>query len=314
MTRLKGILLTQGMHGMISQVEGLAKALDIDFTHHKVELNHFWKLIPPKLTPISESVYKKINHDDFDVIISCGRKSVVPSIHLKNTAKKKVFNIHIQDPKVELNHFDFIVAPEHDGIEGQNVISTKGAIHYLTENEISENKDYLNSFIKKDERKIWALIMGGPTKYYDYSTKNMKHIFTALYKLLKKHDFQLVVIPSMRTPINTIHYAREFFGENHTILMDVDKKAYLSALAISENIVVTCDSSSMISEAALTGKPIYIASILPKKNDKRFQRFRNLFRELNIIRNLGEEVEIWSYEKLDETNRVANIIKQKINL
>ena len=314
MTKLKGILLTQGMHGMISQVEGLAKALDIDFTHHKVELNHFWKLIPPNLSPISQSVFKKINHDDFDVIISCGRKSVIPSIHLKNTANKKVFNIHIQDPKVNLNHFDFIVAPEHDGIEGKNVISTKGAIHYLTENEISENKDYLNSFIKKDERKIWALIMGGPTKYYDYSTKNMKHIFTALYKLLKKHNFQLVVIPSMRTPINTIHYAREFFGENHTVIGDVDKKAYLSALAIAENIVVTCDSSSMISEAALTGKPIYIASILPKKNDKRFQRFRNLFRELNIIRNLGEEVEIWSYEKLDETNRVANIIKQKINL
>ena len=314
MTKLKGILLTEGMHGMISQVEGLAKALDIDFTHHKVELNHIWKIFPPSLSPISQSVFKKINHDDFNVIISCGRKSVIPSIHLKKTSNKKVFNIHIQDPKVDLNYFDFIVAPEHDSIEGPNVISTKGAIHYLTENEIIENKDYLNSFIKKDERKIWTLIMGGPTKYYDYSTKNMKHIFTALYKLLKKHDFQLVVIPSMRTPINTIHYAREFFGENHTILMDVDKKAYLSALAISENIVVTCDSSSMISEAALTGKPIYIASILPKKNDKRFQRFRNLFRELNIIRNLGEEVEIWSYEKLDETNRVANIIKQKINL
>ena len=28
---------------------------------------------------------------------------------------------------------------------------------------------------------------------------------------------------------------------------------------------------------------------------------------------LGEEVENWNYEKLDETNRVANIIKQKIN-
>jgi len=313
MTKLKGILLTQGMHGMISQVEGLAKALDLDFIHEKIELNNFWKLFPPKLTPISESVYKKINHDDFDVIISCGRKSVIPSIHLKKNSNREVINIHIQDPKVNLNHFDFIVAPEHDGIEGKNVISTKGAIHYLTENEISENKDYLNSFIKKDERKIWALIMGGPTKYYDYSTKNMKHIFTALYKLLKKHDFQLVVIPSMRTPINTIHYAKEFFGENHTVIEDVDKKAYLSALAISEKIVVTCDSSSMISEAALTGKPIYVANISPKKKDKRFQRFRNLFRELNIIRNLGEEIENWNYQKLDETNRVANIIKQKIN-
>ena len=313
MAKLKGILLTEGMHGMISQVEGLAKALDIDFTHHKVELNHLWKFIPPNFSPVSQNVFKKIDHDDFDVIISCGRKSVIPSIHLKNTTNKKVFNIHIQDPKVDLNNFDFIVAPEHDEIQGQNVISTKGAIHYLTENEISENKDYLNSFIKKDERKIWTLILGGPTKYYDYSTKNMKHIFTSLYKLLKKHDFQLVVIPSMRTPINTIHYAREFFGDNHTIIMDVDKKAYLSALALSKNIIVTCDSSSMISEAALTGKPIYIASILPRKNDKRFQSFRNLFRELNITRNLGEEVENWTYEKLDETNRVANIIKQKIN-
>ena len=312
MSKLKGILLTQGMHGMISQVEGLAKALDLDFTHHTVELNNFWKAIPPKFTPISQKVYKKINLNDFDVIISCGRKSVIPSIHLKKTSNKKVFNIHIQDPKVDLNHFDFIVAPEHDNLNGQNVISTKGAIHYLTENEISENKDYLKSFIKNDNRNIWTLIMGGPTKYYDYSTKNIKHIFTSLYKLLKKHDFQLVVIPSMRTPINTIHYAKEFFGENHTIIMDVDKKAYLSALAISENIIVTCDSSSMISEAALTGKPIYIASILPKKNDKRFRKFIKLFRELNIIRNLGEEVEKWSYQKLNETTRVANIINQKI--
>ena len=95
--------------------------------------------------------------------------------------------------------------------------------------------------------------------------------------------------------------------------MNVDKKAYLSALAISENIIVTCDSSSMISEAALTGKPIYIANILPKKNDIRFQRFRNLFRDLNITRNLGEDVENWTYQSLDETNRVAKIIKEKIN-
>ena len=314
MTKLKGILLTEGMHGMISQVEGLAKALDINFSHHTVETKGFWKIVPPKLTPISDTVFKKIDSNDIDIIISCGRKSIIPSIHLKNTSNKKVFNIHIQDPKVNLDNFDFIVAPEHDAIKGQNVITTKGAIHYLTENEINENKDYLNSFIKKDHREVWALILGGPTKYYDYSKKNMKHIFSILYKLLQKHDFQLVVIPSMRTPINTIHYAKEYFGESHTIIKNVDKKAYLSALAISKNIVVTCDSSSMISEAALTGKPIYVANIEPKKNDKRFQSFKNLFRELNITRNLGEEVETWNYQKLDETNRIANIIKKKINL
>ena len=265
MSKLKGLLLTQGMHGMISQVEGLAKALDIDFIHHKVETNNIWKIVPPRFSPISQSVYKKINQVDFNVIISCGRKSVIPSIHLKNISNKKIFTIHIQDPKVDYKHFDYIVAPEHDAIEGENVINTKGAIHYLTEQEIFENKEYLNSFIKKDSRKIWTLIMGGPTKYYDYSSKNIKDIFSMFTNLLEKHDFQLLVIPSMRTPHNIINYAKEFFGENHTIIMNVDKKAYLSALAISEKIVVTCDSSSMISEAALTGKPVYVANIPPKK-------------------------------------------------
>ena len=314
MTKLKGILLTEGMHGMISQVEGLAKALDIDFSHHKVELKHFWKLIPPRLTPLSNISFKEIKTSDFDIIISCGRKSVIPSIYLKKISKKKIYNIHIQDPKVNYNFFDLIVAPEHDGISSSNIINTKGAIHYLTDNEIKDNSNYLKSFIKKDERKIFAFIMGGPNKYYEYSTKNMKRIFSTLYNLNKKQNFQLVIIPSMRTPKNTIQYAKEFFGENHTVIENIDKKAYLSALALAEYIIVTCDSSSMISEAALTGKPIYIANILPKKNDRRFQKFRNLFRELNITRNLGEPFESWSYEKLDETNRVAKIIKERIKL
>ena len=63
MGKLKALLLTEGMHGMISQVEGLAKALDIDFIHHKVELNHVWKFIPPNLSPISQNVFKKIDHE-----------------------------------------------------------------------------------------------------------------------------------------------------------------------------------------------------------------------------------------------------------
>ena len=37
MKKLKGLLLTEGMNGMISKVEGLAKALDLEFTHKKDE-------------------------------------------------------------------------------------------------------------------------------------------------------------------------------------------------------------------------------------------------------------------------------------
>ena len=146
MSKLKGLLLTEGMHGMISQVEGLAKGLDIDFTHQKVELKGFWKLIPPRFTPKSDISFNNFDFPNVDLIISCGRKSVVPSIYLKKSSKKKIYNIHIQDPKVDFNYFDFIIAPEHDGITGPNVILTKGAIHYLTALEIEKNINYLNNF------------------------------------------------------------------------------------------------------------------------------------------------------------------------
>ena len=311
MSKLKGLLLTEGMHGMISQVEGLAKSLEIDYIHQKVELNLFSKLLTPKLTPISNLFFKKFNVPDIDLIISCGRKSVIPSLYLKKISKKKLINIHIQDPKVSLKNFDYIIAPQHDGLNGQNVINSKGALHYLTYKEIENNHDYLKKQIDHTKQQI-LLVLGGPNKYYNYDKKSIQHIFENLQSLAKKYDLQIILIPSMRTPISTIEHACDFFGEENIIIKNVDKKAYLSALSIAKFLVVTCDSTSMISEAALTGKPIYVAQIIPKRDDFRFRQFRGLFTKLNIIRNLEDKLEVWKYEKLDETNRVANIIKKKI--
>ena len=312
MSKLKGLLLTEGMHGMISQVEGLAKALDIEFIHQKVELNSFWKLIPPNLTPVSKLVFKKIDILDFDIIISCGRKSVIPSIYLKKSSKKKVFNIHIQDPKVSLGNFDLVIAPEHDNLIGKNVITSKGAIHYLTLDEIKNNHNYLADKLKKNHEYI-LLVLGGPNKYYDYEDQNLINIFGIIKKILNKNNLQAIVIPSMRTPKKTINLANEHLGLENLVINNVDKKAYLSGLSLAKYIVVTCDSTSMISEAALTGKPIYIADIPAKRKDERFKKFRDLFSELNITKNLNEKLEIWSYKSLNETTRIAEKIKKYIS-
>ena len=309
MTKLKGLLLTEGMHGMISQVEGLAKALDLDFTHEKIELNNFWKLIPPKFTPIKDFVFKNKINKNFDIVISCGRKSVIPSIFLKNKFKNKIMNIHIQDPKVSLKNFDFIIAPEHDSLEGQNVLSSKGAIHYLRDNELNENVDYLKSKVRK--KKIISLIVGGPNKYYDYNKKIINEIFSKIKNNFIEKDFQLIFIPSMRTPEKIINFAKSYFDENQIIIDKVDKKAYLSSLKLSDYIVVTCDSTSMISEAAMTGKPIYVAQMPPIKRNNRFKKFFELFKTLKIIKDLGNSIDNWSYDKLNETDRISRYIKEQ---
>ena len=312
MSKLKALLLTEGLHGMISQTEGLAKALNFDYIHEKIELNSFWKLIPTSFTPVKKFVFKNQVEQDFDVIISCGRKSIIPSIFLKKNSKKKIINIHIQNPKISLKHFDFVVCPEHDNLDGPNVLRTKGAIHYLTLEEINNSKDYLLNKLERDKDVI-TLILGGPNKYYNYSDENMISIFSRINRMLKEHNLQLVVIPSNRTPKKTIELSKEYFTDNRTVIDVVDKSAYLSSLALSKYLVVTCDSTSMISEAALTGKPVYVAMIPALRNDKRFQRFRSLFEKLNIIKILDNKLETWNYEKLNEADRIALEIKRKIN-
>ena len=309
MSKLKGLLLTEGMHGMISQVEGLAKGLDIDFIHEKIELNNFWKLFPPKFTPINSFVFKNKIEKNFNIIISCGRKSIIPSIYLKKKFKNKVMNIHIQDPKVSLNNFDYIIAPEHDGLIGKNVLATKGAIHYITEDDLIKNQSYLKPKINKE--KVVTMIVGGPNKYYNFNDNIIENIFLNVQNDFIDKGYQLIFIPSMRTPKNIIEKAVNFFNEKQIIIKNIDKKAYLSSMKLADHIIVTCDSTSMISEAAMTGKPIYVAQMPSIRKNDRFQNFYKLFKSLNIIRDLEKTIDNWNYTKLNETDRISKLIKDK---
>ena len=313
MKKLKALLLTEGMHGMISQVEGMAKALNAEYEHKIIRLRFPWNLIPPKFSPISRIVLKDktyiTENNDFDLVISCGRKSVIPSILIKKI-KSKIFSIHVQDPKVRFKNFDAIVAPEHDGLKGNNIYNSKGAIHYITEPEITKAKPYLLDKIKS--QKIVSLILGGPNKYYKFDKEELKKIFKIIKSDFVSKGYKIIIIPSMRTPKERIDLAIKEMGECGYVVNKVDKQAYLSAYGLADYVVVTCDSTSMISEAATSGKPIFVAHMKAKKNNYRFKRFFDLFKKMGITRDLGEKIETWSYNKHNEAQRIAIELKKKI--
>ena len=310
MLEFKALLLSQGMHGMVSQVEGLAKALKLRHKHQTIKLKPFWNVIPPKFSPISENLLTEKFVCDSKVIISCGRKSVISSIALKKRFGKEIFNIHVQDPKVSLRHFDLVISPDHDSLKGENVINTKGAIHYLTKKDLIENQKYLQ--IEKKQKKIVAFVIGGPNKNFNFSDDKIHSMFNKIKTLFTPDKFKIIVIPSFRTPDRVIKKAFNTFSFNHHVVKSVDKKAYLCALAISDFIVVTCDSTSMISEAALTGKPVYVATMKSLTSSSRFRKFYKQFKDLGITKDLTDSIDNWSYDKLDEVNRIAPLIKEKM--
>ncbi|MFM7982694.1 MAG: ELM1/GtrOC1 family putative glycosyltransferase, partial [Candidatus Fonsibacter sp.] len=93
------LLLTEGAHGMISQVEGLAKALGINFKHCNVNLKSFWKKIPINFVPVRRGVVSDDlpNLTEPTLLISCGKNSIISSLILKKENPNH-FNIHIQNP------------------------------------------------------------------------------------------------------------------------------------------------------------------------------------------------------------------------
>ena len=314
MKYFKALLLTEGAHGMVSQVEGLAKALKLDFNHCFVNLKRPWRYFPINLVPISRSVIdgKIPEQIENQILISCGKNSIISSLFLKRN-NKNLFNIHIQNPKVNFSNFDLIVAPEHDQIIGSNVLSTFGALHYITKQEVESSNNFFSKYNLSEENKIVSLILGGPNRYYDFNEIDLGNIFLSIKDIFLDKGFKLILIRSRRTPENIIDFAKKFFLNSAVIIDFVSKEFYLSALKISKTIIVTCDSTSMISECAITQKPIFVAKMKAKRRNKRFEYFLNSFKEKGIIRFLGESTDYWKYPALDETNRIATIIKERLN-
>jgi mitochondrial fission protein ELM1 len=314
MRYFKALLLTEGAHGMVSQVEGLAKALKLDFNHCFVNLKRPWRYFPINLVPISKFVIDGKIPDQIEnqLLISCGKNSVISSLFLKRN-NKNLFNIHIQNPKVNFSNFDLIVAPEHDKITGSNVLSTFGALHYITKQEVESSNNFFSKYNLSEENKIVSLILGGPNRYYDFNEIDLGNIFLSIKDIFLDKGFKLILIRSRRTPENIIDFAKKFFLNSAVIIDFVSKEFYLSALKISKTIIVTCDSTSMISECAITQKPIFVAKMKAKGRNKRSEYFLNSFKEKGIIRFLGESTDYWKYPAPDETNRIATIIKERLS-
>ena len=313
MKALHSWLLTEGAHGMISQVEGLAIALNTTFDHKKVKLPFYSKFLPPIVTPKNKAFFnfKELTRNIAnipDFIISCGRKSVIPNIVLKkffeNNYNKKVQNIHIQDPKISSKFFSFVITPEHDNpVNGNNVLHSKGALHYIKEEEVR------NTNLKNEN--IVSLILGGPNQYYDFFFKDLEDVFNNLIEL--NNISKINVVASRRTPSQLFEKLKSVFN-NKKFYYDssLEKKNYTKSLSEASHVLITCDSTSMISEAAITGKPIYVIKLKSIKNDYRFQRFFKLFKDLGIIRFFEGSIDNWTYQKLYETKRISKSIIDNI--
>ena len=304
--------LTDGSQGMISQVVGLAQEFGTEIVQIKTDLLFPWSLLQPGILPTYKWIFKNTIPKPYrpNIIISCGRKSVYLSTFLKKKYND-IINIHIQNPKISFKKFNFIIAPNHDGIDGYNVIKSLGALHKFSPEIVSGVKNTFNI----STNNLVTCIIGGQNQHYYFNEKEAKDICFKIKTLkVKNPNINLLVLTSRRTDSSIKKIFKEKLSLISTLWLGEGENPYTFALKYSSNFIVTSDSTSMISESAISGRPIYIYQLPFKRVSKRFEKFHNEFKKLNITRDFNDNTILsdWSYEPLYESKRIAGIIKQRI--
>ena len=98
----------------------------------------------------------------------------------------------------------------------------------------------------------------------------------------------------------------------HVVWDGSGENPYFAFLAFADAIIVTEDSVNMVTEAAGTGKPVYVQS-LPGKS-RRLLRFHRLMRERGATRPFEGKLEFWTYPPINDTEVVASAIRRALGL
>lgn len=251
-----------------------------------------------------------------DIIISAGRRTAVLAVYLKKLSNNKAKIIQIMRPNLEPKAFELIILPQHDIYNHTlpNIVRILGALTNVQEKLPGIKANFENEY--PDIRNFIAVIIGGSAKNYKLTMENAQELGEVLSAVADNHSFALFITFSRRTPKNIKEYFQKKF-QWPNICYDPESgeaNPYPAILGSAKFIVSTSDSISMCSEAASTGKPVYIYrpdSFSLKKHNFFIQQLV----DLGIARRLDKNtnyLEAYSYEPLSEINKVAEIIQKDI--
>lgn len=201
-----------------------------------------------------------------DIVISCGASGAL--INLIVSYQNQAKSIHILRPGlVPFNKFNLVVIPRHDDPPpGNNIVVTEGALNLIDGQYLKEQLDKLVSLCAlRLAPCVVGLLVGGDTKDFHLDKETMRDAAKQIKSVSIKLNADILVTTSRRTPKEIEGIMKEEFGVNSRcrLLVIANEnnipEAVGGMLGLSSVIIVTCESISMVSEAASAGK--YVIAI-----------------------------------------------------
>lgn len=303
-------VVSEGMAGTENQCLGVAQALGVTPVIKRIQLTPPWNILSPFIGfELAATFVPKLAEPWPDLVIASGRKAIAAARYIKKSSKGKTFTVFLQDPKVRPSQFDLVAVPFHDQMRGQNVIVTNGAPNKITIDSLYAAKNEFSAEFSKLRSPRVAVLIGGNSKSY----KMTKSITEQLCEQLNAIDASLMITASRRTGEENLKIIQKQCDKDKNFIWNGNgKNPYLGMLAWADYILVTADSTSMISDSTTTGKPTYIIPL--KGGSSKFDKFHTHLKELGAIKTFDGSLDKWDYTPLTDAQDIAEIIKEKMRL
>ncbi len=283
------------------------------------------------LLGVDKNESDNIDTDLPDVVVLAGRRLSSVALNIKKRNNNRTFIINIMNPDLPFDKFDLILLPKHDNVSQKlinkgNIIETNGSVNRINSIRIKQETEKWKDFFKNYNKPLVSLIIGGDTKNYKFNPKEFGEMVGNLSGIVNRLGGTLLITTSRRTSNECLNQIRQkldcdYYLYDWRLETDSDNllktnlgNPYYAFLGLSDFLIVTGDSMSMISEACSTGKPTYV--YMPKESlGKKHIRFCEDMLKQKYIKEFNKnttELTKYAYQPLNELDRVVKIIYKKL--
>ena len=237
-----------------------------------------WSLIP-------ESYNALLQHQTADVILSTGSSVAAVNLLLGRILPAMTVTCRRPSP-VGTRYFDLAILPMiswHHASHEDNICRTIGVPNPISPESLDVMRERLKAELNLSDCPRMGVLLGGTDRHETITRDDAEWLSEICEVTAEKMDAQILVTTSRRTPSDVTDHLVSTV--RHTdwcpIFITPDtfselEDPYQAILALSDLIIVTADSFSMVCEAASSGRSVVVLMLSQKsaRLPKRYEVYR----------------------------------------
>jgi uncharacterized protein len=319
--------VADGRAGILNQVRALAAALGEP--ERAAKLRHFesdahrseplilqpkgYQLLlradlwPAPMAALPEEQREQLAPPWPDVWLAAGRRSIPYSRMMRELSEEETLVVQTQDPRGDLDPFDLVIPPEHDGLTGPNVFPILGPPTWFSQARVADARTRFSHLLDQQGQKV-LVSLGGNSRTHRMTEAVIERIEKVLKSIASGRRLWITV--SRRTPEDARDRFRRLAAAVDAVFWENEERdgpnPYVAFLSLCDVALVTEDSANLIADPAFFGKPIHMLRLIGQS--ERFDRLHDGFIDRSAARWFNGDPSTWTYPPVREAARAADEI------